>query len=158
MVIKSFHVVGHRLPLVFVLPLLCCGCVQAFPSLGLLFTELLLRSGFPQFWSWLCWAVVLLRLPSFLVLLLQGCSYAQAFLGLCLSSAGLCFFLQASLVFFFSLLGYVYAQTFPTHCLAFDGLWFSSDFLQSLFYLCWAIVIHRFPNVLVLPLLGCGCK
>ena len=62
----------HRLSLVLVLPLLGCGCVQASPSLGLLFAGLQLGLGFPQSWSYLFWAVVVHRLPSVLVLALLG--------------------------------------------------------------------------------------
>ena len=144
-------------------------CPIMFKKLPIMFYEIPIIV-FPWSWSCLCcaeivrrllpvlvlfcWAVVMLRLPSVLILALLECGFVQvspshglAFAGLWLctgfprSLSFLCwamFFLQAFPVLFFPLLGCGYGQTSPgLACLC-------SDFL-------------RLPSILVLPLLGWGC-
>ena len=47
-----------RIPPVFVLPLMGCGCVQACPCISFVFTGLWLYWGFPGSWCCLFWAVL----------------------------------------------------------------------------------------------------
>ena len=75
-----------------------------------------------------------------LVLCLLGCGCAQYFLGLGFSFAGLWLY-----------------RVFPGLGLAFAGLWLCTGLPWSWSCLCWALVVHRFPLVLVYYLLGCGC-
>ena len=72
-------------PLVLLLPLLGCGCVQASTSLGLVFARLCFSQTSPG----LVPAFVKLWLPPVFVLLLVGFSCAQASPSLCLAFAGL---------------------------------------------------------------------
>ncbi len=85
-------VVVHRFPLVFVLPLLGCGCEWASPGLGLAFARLWLFTGFPRYWSCLCWAVVVNRFPPVMILpfLCCGCAHGPPCLGLAFAGLLLC--------------------------------------------------------------------
>ena len=78
--------VVHRLPLVLVLPLLVCGCVQDSPILGIFFLAVAMLR-LPSVWSCICLAVDVHRLTLVLVLALLGCDFAQASPGLGLAYA-----------------------------------------------------------------------
>ena len=81
------------------------------------------------------WAVVLFRLPQVFVLLLLGCSNAQASPGIFLACARLHFF-----------------SGFPSFGLVFAELSLYTGSPQSLSCLWWAVIVQRIPLVLVLPL------
>ena len=161
----------HRLPLVLVLPLFGCGCVQDSPSLSLALNGLLRCTGF----------------PPILVLTLLGCGFGQASHSLGLAFAGLwlctgfpqsspllaCGFAQASPVLILPLLGFGYEQASPDFVLpllafgfaqaspglglGLPWLWLWIGFPCSWFCICWAVVVNRLSTVLVQNLATRSC-
>ena len=128
------------------------SCYMKFPSYSMKFQSCFMKfpegykklgMGFPLSWSCFCWALLCSGFPQTLS---------------CLCWA--VFFLQVSpvLTMLMPLVGYGYVQASPSLFLAFSGLWFCSGFPQSWSFICWAVVVHRFPLVLVLHLLHCGCE
>ena len=140
------HTMFHR---VLVFPLLGCGCAHNFPHLGLGFARMWFHSVFPWSWFCLCWAVVIHMLPLTFAEL-WFCSGCPG-LGLAVSAV---FMHRIPLVFILLLLGFGYEKASPGFCLAFVGLWFCLGFSCSWSCHCWAVVVYRFPLVLVFPLLG----